>query len=69
MKLLITTLTFMFINFEVLANMGQYYQFCNILKNNNYSVEGLDSSNKMKASMCVSKFSSYAKLGFRNCPD
>ena len=68
MKLLITTLTFMFISFEVLASsMGQLYQFCTILKNNNYSVEGLDSSNKMKASMCASKFSSYATLGYRNC--
>jgi len=47
--------------------MGQLYQFCTILKNNNYSVEGLDSSNKMKASMCVAKFSSYSTLGFRNC--
>jgi len=47
--------------------MGQYYQFCTILKNNNYLVEGLDSSNKMKASMCVAKFNSYASLGNRNC--
>ena len=58
----------MFISFESLSSsMGQLYQFCTILKNNNYSVEGLDSSNKMKASMCVAKFNSYASLGNRNC--
>ena len=70
MKLLITTLIFMFISFvskaEVLK-VSDLYDYCSLYKNNNFKLKGLKLLDSYNALICRVKIESYIESGYQSC--
>ena len=69
MKLLITTLTMIFISFGANSSIkiGQLHDFCSIYKSNNFKLNGLEGDDFAKALTCGIKFQRFIETGWQTC--
>ena len=68
MKLLITTLTMIFISFEVSAfSVEDLYKRCKPFQNNGFAFDNLSEDQMQKGLMCLSYIKALIDLGGKNC--
>ena len=73
MKLIITTLTMVFIGFGANAgnianvNIDKLYDFCSIFKKNNFDFKNLNSIDRAKSTVCASTLSAFVNYGYGVC--
>ena len=70
MKLIIITLTMIFISFGAKAynsDIESMYGWCTTFKNNNFKYKGLNSDDLMVSLVCETAMQSYSQLGASTC--
>ncbi len=68
MKLLITTLTMIFISFAASAySIEDMYKYCKPLQNNGFQIESMDEKGQINALTCYSYMTAIKDLGSANC--
>lgn len=70
MKLIIIIFGLIFINFSATAAeppISKMYEFCNIYKNNNFKILGLDEVKQLKAVICYQQLEAFKNVGSHNC--
>ena len=69
MKLLITTLTIIFVSFGVngAQNIEALYKYCKIYQNNGFQFKKLDRVNMLKATICRVEIRAMVQEGDANC--
>lgn len=68
MKLLITTLTMLFISFGANAySVKIMYEYCKPLQNNGFQLESMDNERQMDGLSCMTYMTAIRDLGVTNC--
>ena len=68
MKLLITTLTILLVNFGANAfTIEDMYKYCKPLQNNGFDLDGLSKTKNVNATICLTYFRALKDFGARNC--
>ena len=68
MKLLITTLTMIFISFGAFGwSIGETYKLCKPYQNNGFEINGLSNMAQVNSTLCKTTFRMLINTGVRNC--